>query len=186
MARLNMPRIRRLSRKEWISASLVGGFMLVYFIGLSVLDKQAETYFRETRDTNPELYLEQLRDLHGFNAFLPEYAVLNKFDNFTPRTPEFLIGRWTMRDAPIRQVTGAYPEQCPDQITVDYGTILTVEPERDTLPVSYKIEDGLVNVNPARGEPFTIETISFGAQVDHIEFVPPGRDTVVYAYFCGG
>jgi hypothetical protein len=186
MARLTMPRIRPLSRKEWISTSIVGGLILCYFIGLKIFDNRAETYFRETRTSNPELYLEQLRDLHGFNAYLPEYAVIKKFEVETPRTPEFITGRWTMRDAPMRLTAGTYPEQCSNQITFDYGIILMVEPGATTMRVTYRIADGKVIAHTPTGSIFAITPVSFGAQVDHIEFVPPGRINKVYAYFCGG
>ncbi len=186
MARLTMPRIRPLSRKEWISASVVGGLILCYFIALKILDNRAETYFRDTRTSNPELYLEQLRDLHGFKAFLPEYAVINKFEDPTSRTPEFLTGRWTMREAPMRLTTGSYPDQCSNQITFDYGIILMVEPGATTMRVTYRVNDGKVIVHTPTGAEFAISPVSFGAQVDHLEFVPPGRIDTVYAYFCGG
>lgn len=184
MPRLTLPRIRPLSRKEWISASIVGGLVLAYVIALQVLDSRAETYFRETRSSDPELYLEQLRDLHGFKAFLPEYTALEGFENYSARAPEFLIGRWTMRDAPIRQTAGVYPEQCSDHITFDYGAILMIEPEGAPLRVVYKIKDGAVVAHSAGNEDLVITPVSFGSLVDHLEFTPPGRDEMIYAYIC--
>jgi len=153
---------------------------------LRAMDGRAETYFRNTRTSNPDLYLEQLRASRGFAAFLPEYAALKKFEDFTPHTPEFLIGRWTMRSEQIRLAQGETPSQCSDPITFDFGIVLMVEPQSTTLPVSYRIAEGQVDLRIVQGETLAITPVAIGASIDHLEFVPPGRTDTVYAYFCGG
>jgi hypothetical protein len=173
-------------RRDWISAILIGAAIIGYFSMLKVMDMRASDYFMRNRTTNPDLYLEQLRAIHGFSAFLPEYATLKGFDHYTELPPEFLIGRWSMRSAPVRFTAGEHPAQCTDPITFDYGLVLMVEPQSTTRPVDYRIEGGKVDVQIAQGDTFEVTPVSFGASVDHLEFVPPGRTDKVYAYFCGG
>jgi hypothetical protein len=186
MARLVMPRMRPLTQREWTSALVVLVSIATYFVALMVMDNRAAAYFRETRASDPDLYLEQLRSSRGFEAYLPEYAVLKGFEQFAPHPPAFLIGRWTMRDEPVRLTPGERPAQCSDPITFDYGLILMVEPESVALPVSYRIAEGKIEVRSVRGESFSLSPVSFGGLIEYLEFVPPGRSEPVYAYFCGG
>lgn len=187
MARLTMPWMRPLNRKEWIMAGVILLLMVAYFSGLKELDGRAEAYFRKTRDSNPDLYLEQLRAGRGFAAYLPEYAELDGFEDFAPHAPDFLIGRWTMRTETLRLTPGERPDQCSDPITFDYGLVLMVEPESSTLPVSYRIAEGQVELRNLQGDAtYTVTPVSFGSQIDHLEFTPPGRSEPVFAYLCAG
>jgi len=187
MARFATPWMRPLSRKEWISAGAILALVVGYFTTLSEMDGRAEAYFRETRATDPELYLEQLRAGRGFGAFLPEYAELNGFDKLAPHAPDFLIGRWTMRTEALRLTPGERPDKCSDPITFDYGLVLMVEPDSATLPVSYLISDGKVELHNLQNDDiYAVTPISFGSQIDHLEFVPPGRSEPVLAYLCAG
>lgn len=185
MARLVMPRMKPFSRKDLISAVIVATAVTFYLAGLKVMDTRAASYIQQTRSSDPDLYLEQLRASHGFTAYLPEYAALKKFEGFTPYTPEFLIGRWTMRDQPMRLAAGERPHQCSDPITFDYGLLLMVEPAAMTLPVNYRIANGKVLVRTVMDDEFEVTPVSFGAQIDRLELVPPGRSKKVFAYFCG-
>lgn len=186
MARLAMPRMRPLSRREWLSSIAIAAAIVSYFALLAVLDDRAADYFTETRATNPDLYLEQLRASHGFEDFLPEYAALKGFEDFVTKTPDFLMGRWSMRDEPIRLVPGERPELCTDPITFDYGVVLLRDPETGPLHVGYRIVEGHVEVSTSTGQSFLIKPVSYGSTIDYLEFVPPGRAEPVYAYLCEG
>lgn len=184
MARLVMPKMRPLSRKEWATTLVVAGLILAYFIGLKVLDGRAESYFRTTRSTNPDLYLEQLRTGYGFSAFLPEYAALKGYEKSIAQPPEFLLGRWSMRSEALRLGPGESPASCSDPITFDYGVVVMREPESLVLHVDYAIADGAVLVSTDTGQKIAIKPESFGSTLEALRFTPPGRDTPVFAYRC--
>lgn len=158
---------------------------LGYFGMLWVLDSSAEAYFEDLRQSNPALYLTQLRESEGFEAFLAEYRVLEGYETFHPSVPSFLVGRWTMRSAPIRLVPGTAPAECTDPVTFDYGLFLQVESGGVALAVNYLIEGNTVQMRTGNTGVVPIELVSYGAQLDHIVFVPPGATEPVDAYLCG-
>ncbi|MEZ5715089.1 MAG: hypothetical protein R3D85_07915 [Paracoccaceae bacterium] len=156
-----------------------------YFAVLHALDGRAEAYFTALRKSDPALYLSQLRDARGFPAFLEEYRILEGYDTFKPAAPSFLVGRWTMRNDPLRLTPGTAPAQCSDPVTFDYGIILMADTGEVSLRVSYAIEGQSVLFKAPGIDTFTIDLISFGAELDHIEFRPPGQAESVFAYQCG-
>lgn len=178
-------RLYRPSRVEILSygASVLAIFL--YFAVLHVLDGRAETYFRELRESNPQLYLTQLRESRGFETYLETYRTMEGYDSFKPAAPSFLVGRWTMRPAPLRLTPGTAPNECSNPVTFDYGIILLLESGGGALPVTYEIENQSVLLKAAQIGTFTVNLVSYGADLDHIEFRPPGRTDIVYAYNCG-
>jgi hypothetical protein len=186
MARLTMPRTRPLSRREWTSAITIAVAIVSYFIVLEVLDRRAATYFNEVRATDPDLYLDQLRAGQGFDAFLPEYASLKGFDTSVAKTPAFLMGRWSMRDAPLRLNPGERPRFCTDPIVFDYGIVIIDDATGEPIHVGYRITGGMVEVSTATGQSFEIDPVSYGSTIDYLKFVPPNRTAPVYAYLCAG
>ncbi|RME18345.1 MAG: hypothetical protein D6801_01560 [Alphaproteobacteria bacterium] len=188
MARLTLPRIRPLSRTEAFLVAAIGALMIAYFGTLAYLDRRAAVYFEQTRAADPDLYLRQLRAGRGFEAFLPEYAALKGFEHFTPEPPDFLIGRWTMRDEMLRLVPGERPERCTNPVTFEHGLMLTVEPSPKAHVAAYRIAEGQIEVrlDGENGPVVPIRPVSFGSALDHLEFTPPGQTAPVMAYFCGG
>ena len=160
--------------------------ILGYFGGLHVLDGRAETYFQDLRGTDPDLYLAQLRDSRSFSAYLDEYRAMRGYDAYKPAAPSFLVGRWTMRPEPLRLTPGTPPGQCTDAVTFDYGVLLMSGGSDGVVPVQYRIEDQTVEVDVESEalDGFTIDLVSYGARLDHVEFQPPGRTETVYAYNC--
>lgn len=165
------------------SAAVLG--CVAYFAMLWVLDGRAGAYFEELRRTDPGLYLTQIRESEGFESFLAEYRTLEGYENFRPAAPAFLVGRWTVRSAPIRLVPGTAPEECTDPVTFDYGLFLQVESGGVALPVGYRIEGNTVEMRTTSAGVVPIDIVSYGAQMDHIAFVPPGSTDRVFAYLCG-
>ncbi len=157
----------------------------LYFTILHVLDGRAETYFRDLRESNPPLYLTQLRESRGFEAYLEAYRDMNGYDAFKPAAPSFLVGRWTMRPQPLRLTPGTAPSECSAPVTFDYGIILMLESGGGALPVTYGIEGQNVLLKAANIDTFPIRLVSYGGQLDHIEFQPPGMTETRFAYRCG-
>ncbi|MFZ1726537.1 MAG: hypothetical protein WBO29_11410 [Albidovulum sp.] len=177
--------LRRLSRTEWLSVSAMLVAVVAYLMVLGALDRRAEAYFIQMRTENPVVYLDQLRESRGFAAFLPAYMEMNGFDTFRPQPPNFMVGRWTMRSDTLRLVPGTAPATCSDPVTFDYGLYLTVESGGIALPVQYRIASDKVEMKSRSDAVFDIDLAIYGSQLDHIEFVPPGRSEKVFAYLCG-
>lgn len=183
--------ISRSLRRNWPGRAqmLFYGICLVaiglYFAVLHVLDGRAATYFQLLRQSDPELYLTQLRESRSFAAYVLEYREMEGYGTFQEAAPSFLVGRWTMRDEPLRLTPGTAPAQCSNPITFDYGILLLLQAGEGTRRVSYRIEDQTVQVKTDDMGTFPVELVSYGARLDHIEFTPPGMDKPVYAYNCG-
>jgi len=172
-------------RVEVIGAALIGALFVAYFALLHVLDGRAESYFQRLRVSNPAHYLTLLRESEGFDAYLAEYRTLEGYADFRPAPPSFLVGRWTMRSGPVRLTPGTAPTECSDPVTLDYGLILQLETGGVALPVNYRIVGKTVELRANGNVIIPVRLISYGAQLDHIEFTPPGETTQVYAYLCG-
>ena len=175
MAAIRIRRIQGLSRGERIAVGIALIAIAAYFLLLRHLDGRAEIYFRDLRENDPATYLTNLREAQGFEAYLAEYAVLEGFDEFRPQTPGFLVGRWTMRG----------PDTCSDPAVFEYGLYMSPEAARTSTPVQYRLEGTDVLMRDYSDRVYPISLIAYGAQLDHLEFTPPGRESPVYAYLCG-
>ena len=185
MAQMSLNRLRKPTRTEWIATLATLAAVLAYVLVLGMLDKRAARYFTELRDSDPASYLLQLRESRGFEAFLEEYTALRHLDTFQPQAPSFLVGRWSMRADILRLTPGQAPERCLNPATFDFGLFLTVETGGVALPVQYRIAGNEVEMRGPGDAIFPIRLVSYGAELDHIEFTPPGHDTPVNAYHCG-
>ncbi|WP_109466514.1 hypothetical protein [Albibacillus kandeliae] len=184
MATSGQWRTYRPGRAELAYLGLSVAAIALYFGVLHTLDGRAQTYFEELRESDPDLYLSQLRESRSFEAYIEEYRVMKGYDTFKPAAPSFLVGRWTMRSEPLRLNPGTTLSQCSDPITFDYGILLMLETGGEALRVSYGIEGQKVMVKEAGIATFPVDLISYGARLDHIEFTPPGETEKVYAYNC--
>ena len=158
---------------------------VIYFGVLHLLDGRAKSYLEEVRQSNRSMYLTILRQTQGFDTYLAEYTELEGYDSFRPLTPVFLVGRWTMRDEPMRLSPGTTPTECSNPLTLNYGLLLEHDAGGLTLSVQYRINGKIVEVRNAATGIMPIHLVSYGGQLDHIEFVPPGESETVYGYLCG-
>ncbi|GHG95707.1 hypothetical protein [Pseudodonghicola xiamenensis] len=156
----------------------------IYFAVLHDLNGRAESYFKDLRVSNPELYLTQIRESRSFPVYLDEYRTMRGYDSFKPAAPSFLVGRWTMQPEPLRLNPGTTPADCAHPITFDYGILLMLESSSEAFRVSYSIEGQKVLVKEAGLNTFPVDLVSYGARLDHLEFTPPGATEKVYAYEC--
>ncbi|SES15104.1 hypothetical protein SAMN04490244_106144 [Tranquillimonas rosea] len=169
---------------------VVGGLValaasVVYFGALHVLDGRAGLYLEELRQSDPDRYLTVLRESRGFEAFLEEYRALADYDEFQRLPPTFLIGRWTPRPAQLRLAPGTSPEQCSDPMTLGDGMYQQLDTGGVSLPVTYRIEGQTVQMRTEDEGIMPIELVSYGGELDHIRYVPPGAEFPVYGYLCG-
>jgi len=185
MALLRLNRFRRPTTTEWVAGGVTLVAILAYLFVLRALDHRAERYFVDLRESDPATYLTQLREAKGFDAYLPEYAEIARFSDFRQSVPDFLIGRWTMREEMLRLTPGQAPGACSDPATFEFGLYLAAEAGGPAVAVQYRIEGDAVEMRTDDGTVIPIHLAGYGSQVDHIEFTPPGRDTSVFAYLCG-
>jgi len=174
-----------LSRIEALLLVAIAVATVIYFGVLHYLDGRAATYFANLRQTDPAFYLSQLRESQGFADYLAEYRDMEGYVSFKPAAPSFLVGRWTLREEPLRLSPGTAPEQCTDPVTFDYGILLMLESGGSTLRVTYRIEGDTVLLKSAGIGTFSVKLVSYGSQLDHIEFQPPGLSKTYFAYNCG-
>lgn len=181
-ARWRHYRPRRAQVVIGLAAVVVSG---VYFGGLHMLDARAAGYLDGLRQSDPERYLSVLRESRGFDAFLEEYRDLAGFDEFRELPPTFLIGRWTPRAEQIRLAPGTSPADCSEPMTLGYGLYQQLGGEGLSLPVTYSIDGDTVEMRSDSTGVTPIKLVSYGGELDHIEYVPPGKDVMVYGYLCG-
>ncbi len=118
-------------------------------------------------------------------AVRAEYRAIEGYDVCTAEPPSFLVGRWTMRAEPLRLTSGTAPTQCSDPVTFDYGLVLVAKTGEVSLRVSYAIEGQTVLLKAPGIDTYPITLVSFGAELNHIEFRAPGQTEEVFAYRCG-
>lgn len=167
------------------SLLLAGGGLLAlvaYAAFLVSQERRAEDYLEVLRTTDPSGYLEQIRKLDGFDAYLSEFAKHQNFDEVQTVAPAFMIGRWSLRTDPER-ISAMVRLECHDPITFEYGRL---EIPKDDIRVraTYSIDGATLIVAPATRDAFRVKLVSYGSRIDHLELTPPGRDKVFYAYPC--
>ena len=185
-----MANIRRWQnfRPNRIEVLSIGGALIaipLYLAVLHNLDGRAETYFSNLRETDAELYLTQLRESRGFAAYVDEYREIRGYDEVRTAAPSFLVGRWTMRPEPLRLTPGTPPGRCVDPITFDYGIVLLAQGAEGAFDAGYRIEGQSVRIESPDQRNFSVDLVSYGARLDHLEFHLPGREDAVFAYSCG-
>lgn len=185
MSRSRQWRMNRPTRVELLGYGAILAAAVAYFAVLHMLDGRAETYFRDLRKSDPSLYLTQIRESRSFPAYLDEYRTMRGYDQFRTAAPDFLVGRWTMRPGPLRLTPGTAPLLCSDPVTFNYGILLMAGEDDVAFGVTYAIEGETVVLNAQQLGTITVDLVSYGARLDHIEFQPPGQDRTVYAYNCG-
>ena len=179
---------RRLTlRRETLYALLAGViFGTGYFIYLAVQNHRAEVYFETLRQTDPVRYLDDLRKNEGFASFLEKYRLLEGYYAPKAAAPPFVVGRWTLRPAPMRVAPGTVFTDCKDSLVFERGLVeLSVGGERRQFPANYKIHGQSIDLFGPDLPGLAVRLVSYGATIDHLELVPPGRSATFYGYRCG-
>lgn len=163
-----------------IGAALI--FTALYLVFLAYQEQHASRNLAALRESDPDSYLDRVRMLEGFDRYVRDFRTIKGFDQFRTNAPIFMIGRWTLRDAPERMPVGTLPA-CTDPIVFEYGRVKLPRDGTDLL-ADFRLEGAELIVRPRAGEPFSVRLVGFAAAIDHLELVPPGRDALSYAYPC--
>jgi len=174
----------RLRRDTLIALAGVALFGALYFGYLAVQNHRAEAYYENLRKTDPLRYLDDLRKADGFAAYLDKYRLMEGYTQPQPKVPPFIVGRWTMRDAPQRVAPGTVFPDCLNPLTFEHGLMRIGDgPDAKTYQVDYRITGQDLIVSGAVGW-LPIAMVSYGAAIDHLELTPPDANARVYAYRC--
>jgi len=169
--------------RGWLLLVVAGlGFTLLYAGFLSFQEHRAGLALEKMRRTDPNGYLEYIRKLEGFDDYVRLFASYQHFDQFRPAAPGFMIGRWTLRATPQR-ISSLGRTDCTDPIIFGYGR-LEIPKDGFAERATFKLDGDTLIVAPSQGDSFRVQLVSYGAAINHLELVPPGRDATFYAYPC--
>jgi hypothetical protein len=167
-----------------ITLSIAGAaFVLIYFAFLAYQNHRATAYMADLKATDTRAYLDRIRKIEGFSAYLAARSKIYGEGEFNSNVPPFLIGRWTMHTEPTRLAVGVAVD-CTDPITLEFG-MFRIEKEEMTRPAKFRMVGETLEVKPLNKPVFDIRLVSYGPTIDHLELVPPGRGKTYYAYPCG-
>ena len=183
------PLARKMTRRGGpLALAAVTLFAALIFGGyLEVQNRRAEALFNRLKATDPPRYLDDLRRMEGFDAYVTAYRTLRGFGAFRPEPPRFLVGRWTLRDKPVRLPPSGSFAQCENPLVIETGHI-EVGPQsaarlKDTA--LYRLtETGMLEVKTGEHGLIGVQIVSYGAQIDHLALTPPGEEALLYAYPC--
>jgi len=180
-------RRRLIIQRKTVKAILVGLVIgLIYFAYLGIENQRAERYYANLRKTDPVRYLDDLRRTEGFDSYLDKFRLLEGYNKFQVAVPPFLVGRWNMKSKPQRVAPRTTITDCSDSITFEQGLIeLTIKGKKMQHKVKYSIAGSDIYLRGIKTGLLKIGMVIYGNSIDHLEFVPPGRESKVYAYFCG-
>lgn len=154
----------------------------IYFLKLR--DERTVTDLYQLRQLNPMRYLHEVRLHEGFQAYLKEYAVYQRYDSFQRTVPDFLLGRWALFEQPQRVGYHFISDECSTYLGIEDGEIKAVGKYRADYPARYRITDSTVEADIGDGKTMPIKLISYGMDLHHIVVTLPGQDKPLYGYLC--
>ncbi len=163
-----------------IAATIV--FFALYFLFLGHQNRRAAAFLQNQRTEHPNEYLNEVRKLDGFMAYMAEFARQNHLDTPKLNAPIFIIGSWTLRDHPERIPVGSKPD-CINPVIFEYGHFKVPQRNLD-LAVLFSIEGNKLVIHPEAGTAFPVTLVAYAASIDHLELKVPGSTHVSYAYRC--
>jgi len=165
-----------------VTAALAAlAFFCVYFILLMHEERRVERAYAELRKSDPDIYLEKIRQVRGFKNFLQEFRALKGFDQARSEAPPFLIGRWALFDEQKRVGDAYVPPSCIQNITIQDGQIAV---GGTRYAVKYVMQGVATVAQRTDGLTVVIEPVGYGAHLHHIEVTMPGVTGVRYGYLC--
>lgn len=168
---------------------------LVLFVALALAillpaiewrELQVERELAELRETQPQAYLDRLRQQEGFSSYLPAYAELNGYRDWHARPPGFLEGGWRLYEVKQEVSTDFRPDVCHPAIYVEPGELHLRGPGDRYPDARYRIRDGRIEVQLLDAGRFTITPVAPGEHIYYLKIDGlPGTDGPRYAYRCG-
>lgn len=175
-------RRRRLKRR--LPEILLGlAAIAVYVVYLTQQDARVKAHLEQSRAESPERYLEEIRVVQGFDAYLNAYTELFGSTGFTGTAPQFLIGRWAVFDHPLRVDDRFSTTACRNAALIENGRLTLPDMDAPT-PAAYWLSGDRVVVRLQNGREIIIRIVSSGIHLHHLEFDRGDGGGVGYAYRC--
>jgi len=175
----------RRTKGETVGIILLGVLMLAGYIWfLNHQEARAEKYFQALRRSAPDTYLNEIRQVSGFEFYLTEYAALKGFDKYRSLVPDFMIGRWSLVDAPKRVSDSYEAVACPTSLLFENGRVTFPSDQPRSQPAQFRLDRKFLDVKQTDGTVIAVRLVSSGVHLHHIELTLSGGDAVVYGYTC--
>lgn len=159
-------------------------FFAAYAWFLGYQEQRVRASFAELRNSNPELYLNEIGKVVGFERYLAEFRVLKGYQVHREDVPSFLLGRWALFPDPKRVSDVYFAETCIDSIAFE-DRLVRISRETTTLhEARYRLQGSTVSVRIADFGEMPVELVSYGVRLHHIELTPPGASGRRYGYLC--
>lgn len=177
--------LRRKMLRRRLPEIVLGALALAgYVFYLNQQDARVQAHFEKTRREAPQTYLDELRVVRGFNAYLEAYAEIHGTDRFGDRAPEFLLGRWAVFDRPLRVDDRFSTTSCRNAVLVENGR-LTLPDATGAVPAEYRLFGNRVFIRTRdRQDEIIIRLIASGIYLHHLEFDRGDGRGIGYAYRC--
>lgn len=172
---------RRLRRLPEIGLGVLA--VAAYVLYLNHQDTSVAAHFDKVREDSPETYLEEVRVVQGFPAYLEAYDWIHGAGQFTDAAPDFLLGRWAVFDHPLRVGDRFSTAACRNAALVENGR-LTLPGMGAAVPADYWLSKDRVIVRLHHGDELFIRLVSSGIYLHHLEFDRGNGKGVGYAYRC--
>lgn len=181
--------VGRKSKPRNLSSYLIIGLLVLlagagYIYFLKLKDDEVLTRLSTLRQNDPVHYLQQVRLLEGFDAYLSEYSATRGFNHFQRQVPDFLLGRWALFDEEQRVGYHYIADDCSTFLGIEDGEIKAVGEIQADYPAQYRIAGSTVEAQIAEGMVVPISLVSYGSDLHHIEVTLPGRGAPSYGYLC--
>jgi len=155
-----------------------------YVVFLNHEEKRVERYFISLRASAPDQYLDELKQVSGFEDFLGEYATLKGFDKYQSNAPTFLLGRWSLDKNPKR-VSDSYESiVCANPMLIENGRLTFPDSPAPITGVKFRLRGDNLDIKLPSGKVRTIRIVASGVFLHHLELMTPGSDIQQYGYTC--
>lgn len=154
-----------------------------YAAYLNHQDERVRHEFARARTESPENYLEQVRVVQGFDAFLTAYSEVFGSEHFLEAPPGFLLGRWTVFDHELRVGDHYSASFCENPMSIGDGRLSKPGAEVPTRS-EYRLHNDRMLVRTADGDVFEMLLVSSGVNLHHLEIDDQIVEGRAYLYRC--
>ena len=172
-----------------ISTYLIYGTLILlvcigYLYFLKLKDEETVAGLEAMRRSDPVHYMQEVRVLEGFDAYLKEYSEANGFNHLTRQVPDFLLGRWALFHERQRVGYHYIADDCSTFLGIEDGEIKAVGDIQADYPARYRISGSTVEAEIGEGVIVPITLVSYGTDLHHIKVTLPGQPGPLYGYLC--
>jgi len=168
----------------------LAAFVVVYIVILNHEERVMEDYYKDLRETDPALYLSEIRQARGFDYFLTEYLRMNDYETPKAEVPPFLMGRWALFGEEKRVGDDFMPESCLNSLEIEDARLKLLEDGEERLfPVRYTMDGNRASAHLEQGQAAHIAVVAYGSHVHHVEVdglpvAGQNPSTTWYGYLC--